>query len=367
MATKQQTTAAVARIHTLRNGMKAAGVDALIISHTPHLRYLFGFSGSTATAIISQRDLFFFTNDLYAVQVEKEVYNLDGLKKFIDRDVWGTAAKHAIAKKWKTVGFDPTRTLVSQVKAIKKAMSPATLKEVRGLVEQITTVKTPSEIKDIATAAQIASTTYERLLSFVKPGMTEHEVATFIASTSRQLGSEKDAFDIICVSGARSAMPHGRASAAVIKSGDVVTVDFGCCWNGMYSDMTRVFALGTPHKKVVDVFAVLYDAHLSALDAAVSGVNAAKLDGAARDLITAAGYGENFKHSLGHGLGYEVHEDPRVSWANVKEEIPSNCVITIEPGIYIPGKFGMRIEDDVVVTPKGADILTTAPRELVIV
>lgn len=367
MATKQQLKAATDRIASVRKEMKAAGLDALIVTHTPHLRYLFGFSGSTAMAIISQRDLFFFTNDLYAVQVEKEVFKLEGLKTFVDRDFWGVATQRAIAKKWKTAGYDPSRTLVSSLKSIKKAMSPASLKEVRGLIERITMVKTASEIKDIAVAAQLASTTYEHLLNFVKPGMTEYEVATFIASTSRHLGSEKDAFDIIVVAAARSAMPHGRASSAVIKDGDVVTVDFGCCWNGMYSDMTRTFALGTPKKKVVEVFAILYDAHLCALDAAVSGVNAAKLDGAARDLITKAGYGEFFKHSLGHGLGYEVHEDPRISWANTKEDVPSNCVITIEPGIYLPGKFGMRIEDDIVVTPSGADILTTAPRELVIV
>lgn len=367
MATKQQLKAATERIASVRKEMKAAGIDALIVSHTPQLRYLFGFSGSMGMGIISQRDLYFFTNDLYAVQVQKEVYALDGLKTIIDRDFWGAAAQRAIAKKWKTVGFDPTRTMVSGLKAMKKAMSPATLKEVRGLVEKITMVKTAGEIKDISVAAQLASTTYEHLLNFVKPGMTELEVATFIAATSRQLGSEKDAFDIIVVAAARSAMPHGRAGASVIKSGDVVTVDFGCCWNGMYSDMTRTFAVGTPSKKVVDVFAVLYDAHLSALDAAVSGVNAAVLDAAARDLITKAGYGDFFKHSLGHGLGYEVHEDPRISWANTKQEVPTNCVITIEPGIYLPGKFGMRIEDDVVVTPSGADILTTAPRELVIV
>lgn len=347
--------------------MKAAGLDALVITHMSHLRYLFGFSGSAAMAIVSQKHAFFFTNDLYAVQVYKEVYAVDGLKIHIDRNFWGTAAKLGIAAKWKTVGFDPTKTTVHQLKAMKKALRPAALKEVIGLLENITRVKTATEIKDIGAAAQMASTTYERLLSFVKPGMTEHEVATFIASTTRQLGSEKDAFDIIVVAGARSAMPHGRASQTKIKSGDVVTVDFGCCVNGLYSDMTRTFAVGTPTKKVVEVFAVLFDAHMSALDAAVSGVNAASLDAAARDVIAKAGYGDFFKHSLGHGLGYDVHEDPRISWANINETVPTNCVITIEPGIYLPGKFGMRIEDDVVVTPNGPEILTTAPRELVIV
>ncbi|MCX6139596.1 MAG: aminopeptidase P family protein [Candidatus Kapabacteria bacterium] len=285
----------------------------------------------------------------------------------INRDPWSAIAKKGLAKTWKSVGFDPSKHTVSNFKSVKKALSPAKLIEATGIVESITRVKSSAEIKSIREAAQITSIAYERMLGMLKPGMTEQHVATFLASTTRELGSEKDAFDIIVVSGTRSAMPHGRASKAVIKNGDVVTVDFGCCINGLYSDMTRTFCVGTPTKKVMDVFGVLYDAHMTALDAAVSGVGAAELDGAARSVIEKAGYGDYFRHSLGHGLGYEVHEFPRVSSANKSEAIPTGCVITIEPGIYLPGKFGMRIEDDVVVTPNGPQILTTAPRELVIV
>lgn len=365
MASKTHVNYAAERIASLRRSMKAHGLDALVMSHTPSLRYFFGFSGSMAMAIVSQKTIHFFTNDLYDVQVKKEVYPLDGLKIIIDRDFWGAAS--GLASKWKTVGYDPTRHTVSGFKAMKKAMAPAKMVEAVGLPETITRVKAPFEINELAHAANIVSMAYERMLGSIKAGMTERQVATMLANTTREMGSEKDAFDIIVVSGARSAMPHGRASDSVIKKGDVVTVDFGCCVHGFYSDMTRTFAIGTPSKKVMEVFAVLYDAHLSALDAAVTGVTAAQLDAAARDLITAAGYGDYFRHSLGHGLGYEVHENPRVSYANTKEVLPEGCVVTIEPGIYLPGKFGMRIEDDVVITKDGPDILTSAPRELVIV
>ncbi len=368
MATStSQLATANTRLSSLRAEMRSRKLDAYIVAHVPSLRYFFGFSGSSALAIVTLKKVFFVTNDLYDVQVRKEVYPLAGLEILIDRDPWSALVKKGLTKTWKNVGFDPGRHTVAGFRGIKKALASAKLTEAPCLTEMISREKSASEIRSIAAAAQIASTAYERMLGYVEPGMKETDVATFLATTTRKLGSERDAFDIICVSGTRSAMPHGRASSAVIKKGDVVTIDFGCCVNGLHSDMTRTFCVGTPQQKVINVFAVLYDAHMAALDAAVAGVTAANLDAAARDVITRAGYGENFRHSLGHGLGYEVHEFPRVSHANKSEIIPNGAVVTIEPGIYIPGKFGMRIEDDVVVTTKGARILTTAPRELVIV
>jgi len=318
-------------------------------------------------AIVTKKNIHFFTNDLSEVQVQKELHKLDGLKVYIHRDPWSIVAGNVLNKTWKSVGFDPGRHSYAGFGAMKKALKGSKLVEMPGLIDNLLLPKSSSEIKSIAAAAQITSTAYEKMLGMVRPGMSEREIATFLATTTRQMGSEKDAFDIIVVAGARSAMPHGRASDAKIKKGDVITVDFGCCVDGLYSDMTRTFCVDTPKQAVFDVFAVLYDAHMSALDAAVTGITGAGLDAAARDVITRAGYGENFRHSLGHGLGYEVHENPRVSHTNKMEQLPTNCVVTIEPGIYLPGKFGMRIEDDVVITPKGPQILTTAPRELVIV
>lgn len=364
---KSSFSAAVARLAALRAQMAQNSCAAYVIAHAPSLRYFFGFSGSMGLAIVTKKRVFFITNDLYEVQVRKELHKLDGLDVIIDRDPWNAVRTRGIASRLGTVGYDPTKHSVAGFKAMKKGLAGAKLIELGGIVDAITRVKTAAEIKSIGEAARIASEAYEKLLGVVAPGMTERQVATFLATTTRELGSEKDAFDIICVSGSRSAMPHGRASTAVLTSGDVITVDFGCCVNGLYSDMTRTFCLGTPSRKVVDVFAVLYHAHMTALDAAVSGVMASALDAAARNVIEQAGYGQYFRHSLGHGLGYEVHENPRVAAMNTNEVIPTGTVITIEPGIYLPGKFGMRIEDDVVVRPGGPKILTTAPRELVIV
>lgn len=367
MASAKQMSMAAERLASIRKDMRVNSVDAYVIAHIASLRYLVNFSGSYAMAVVTQKAVHFFTNDLYAIQVQKELLPLDGLQVHIDRDPWSVVKGKGLAAKWKTVGFDPARHSVAGFNAMKKALAPAKLQELPSIVERTMRTKSAAEIKSIGAAAQLASTAYEKMLGMVRPGLTERDVATFIATTTRTLGSDKDAFDIIVVSGKRSAMPHGRASSAVLKKGDVVTVDFGCCVDGLYSDMTRTFAIGNPKRRVMDMFAVLYDAHMHALDAAVTGVRACDLDAAARNIITKAGYGEYFRHSLGHGLGYEVHEDPRVGSANTKETLPENCVVTIEPGIYLPGEFGMRIEDDVVIKADAPLVLTTAPRELVIV
>jgi Xaa-Pro aminopeptidase len=351
----------------LRSEMRNAKVDTLILRSSSSLRYLLGFSGSAGLSIVTKKNIFFVTNDLYTEQVKSELYPLDGLHVIIDRDPWTGLIRGKAFKTSKRIGFFPALTTVAELKSIKKAIAGAQLVEVPNLISPITQVKTKTEIDSIAKAAHITSVAYEKMLGWVTEGRTEIDVANFLATTTRALGSERDAFDIIVVSGKRSAMPHGRASADRINKGDVVTVDFGCCINGLYSDMTRTFCVGTPSKKVVDVFAVLFEAHLSALDAVKAGVSASDLDWSARSIIDNGGYGEYFKHSLGHGLGYEVHEEPRISASNKTGLVQAGSVITIEPGIYLPGKFGMRIEDDVVVKKNGAEILTTAPRELVVV
>lgn len=358
---------ATERLAALRAQMKHQELEGLVVTHGPSLRYLFGFSGSAAMAVIGLKKILFVTNDLYDVQVQQELIALPGLSTAINRNFWQAVTASGIASAWKTIGFDAARTSVSALKPMKKAVSPAKLVEVSGLVEAATMAKAPYEIKQIGRAAEIVSRAYEHMLGVVGAGVTEREVANYLATKTRELGSEKDAFDIIVVAGVRSAMPHGRASTSKLKKGDVVTVDFGACVNGLYSDMTRTFCIGTPKKKIAEVFAVLYDAHLTALDAARAGITGAELDASARTVISTAGYGEYFRHSLGHGLGYEVHEHPRVAAMATREVLPVNCVVTIEPGIYIPGEFGMRIEDDVVIGTKGASILTSAPRELVVV
>jgi Xaa-Pro aminopeptidase len=366
MATKTNLRVCADRVAVVREQIRRNSIDALVITNTHHLRYLFGFSGSIATAIISKNKAHFFTNDLYQVQVQQELAPIDGLVIHIARNTWQEAEQQQIANKWTTVGIDESTVSVATFKSLKKALKPAKIIAISNIIEPIIQIKSTHELANLAAAAQIVSEAYTAMLNIVKPGLTERDVANYLSSKTRELGSEKDAFDIIVVAGKRSAMPHGRASNASLKSGDVVTVDFGACVEGMNSDMTRTFVLGKAKRRVVDVFAVLFEAHARAVEASVIGASSSAIDAAARNVINEAGFGKNFQHSTGHGLGYEVHEHPRVS-AISKEKMPGGVVITIEPGIYLPGEFGMRIEDDVLITEDGPQVLTTAPGELVIV
>lgn len=357
--------AASGRIDDIRRTLSANKLDAIIVSHPPFLRYLFNYSGSWGIGIIGKKNLWFITNDLYTEQIRHELFDLDNLKTFIDRNAYQVIAKNIADAKWKSVGFDPSRTTVAEGVLLRKAVKPAVAVPIGGIVEKVIMVKTRDEIRRIRAAASIGDAAYAALLENAKSGMTEKDVAAFLSMVTRALGSEADAFDIIAVGGPRSAMPHGRAGNNRLKKGDVVTVDFGCRYKGMNSDMTRVFSIGKPSEAISDVFGILTHAHHTALSAARSGIRASDLDNAARSVISKAGFGDNFRHSLGHGLGYEVHEAPRVSAANKSEKLVKGTVITIEPGIYLPDRFGMRIEDDVVIGDKGPVFLTNAPRDLI--
>lgn len=353
------------RIKALRSLLRQHNVDAFIVTHLPHIRYLTGFSGSNAVLIVMPRSLFFFTDGRYTEQIKTELYPLPRLKTFIERDVWQYVSDNSLLGNVGKVGFEAEHTTFAAVERMKKKLKPAKLVPLSGLPEEITVPKTADEVQHIKKAADLAARVYDYILNFVKPGMRENEVAAEISYQAKKLGSEGDAFDIIVASGPRGALPHGHASTKKLKKGELVTLDFGCIVNGFNSDMTRTFALGKPkalHKKVFDI---VLEAEQAAVAAVRAGINAKELDAVARNIISEAGYGDNFTHSLGHGLGIKVHENPGISFRSEKTSIPEGSVITIEPGIYISDECGVRIEDDVHVTADGCTVLTTAPRELI--
>lgn len=355
------------RIQELRSLLRQHKVDAFIVTHLPHIRYLTGFSGSNATLIVMPRSLFFFTDGRYTEQIKTELFPLTRLKTFIERDVWQYVSEKDLLSSIERIGFEADHTSFAAAERIKAKLKPLKLVPLTNLLEDVTVPKTADEVANIQKAADIAAQVYEYILNFVKPGMRENEVAAEISYQGKKLGSEGDAFDIIVASGPRGALPHGHASTKKLKKGELVTLDFGCIVNGFNSDMTRTFALGKPkplHKKVFDI---VLEAEQAAVAAVRAGINAKELDAVARKIIEDAGYGENFTHSLGHGLGIKVHENPGISFRSDKVTIPEGSVITIEPGIYIPDTCGVRIEDDVHVTATGCTVLTTAPRELIIV
>lgn len=347
--------------------MKEKHLDAYIIHHLPTIRYFTNFSGSNALLVITRNKVHFFTDDRYSEQIKTELFSIDGLKTHIERDIWGFIAKKKILGSDGRVGYESNVVSVDGAKSMRKALKGVDLKAAAGLARETTMVKSADEVAKIKKAADITAKVYEFVLGFAKPGMRELDVAVELSYQARKLGSEGDAFEVIFVAGDHGAFVHGRASERKIRKGEVITLDFGCRWQGFNSDMTRTFSLGKPSDEARKAWQVVTEAHKRAIESIKPGMSAKVLDLVARDIITNAGYGDFYKHSLGHGLGIEVHESPAVSHRNEKGSIPEGCVITIEPGIYLPGQFGMRLEDDIHVTADGPVYLTSAPREMVMI
>jgi len=237
--------------------------------------------------------------------------------------------------------------------------------QLREILTELRAVKDETELDAIRAAQKITDESFASILGFIKPGLREIEVAAELEYIMRKKGSEGPAFDTICVSGKKSAMPHGVPGGNVIEKGDFLTLDFGAKKFGYCSDMTRTVAVGEPGEEKRKVYDTVLRAHLAAAEAARPGMTGKELDAVARDVIAQAGYGEYFSHTLGHSLGLEIHESPGASPRNDKP-LPERTVITIEPGIYIEGRFGVRIENMVLLTGDGNENLTASPRELLV-
>ena len=332
----------------------------------PDIRYLCGFSGSSGTLFVSRKKACFLTDGRYDAQAADELPS--NVELIIDRAHYRRLKDEKIVAKGMTVGFQDQYVTVAAHEAMKRLFKKKVkLEPVGSLVRTLTAIKTEEEVADVRKAANIAARVYREILKIVKPGMRENEVAMEISYLGRKFGSEGDAFDIIVASGYRSALPHGRASTKKIAKGELVTLDFGCIWNGFNSDMTRTFAVGDPGQEARDVYNTVYNAERAGVQAAQAGMDARDLDAVCRTIIDEAGYGDAFTHSTGHGLGLEVHEFPGVAKGSPKGlALQAGMIVTIEPGIYLPEKFGVRIEDDVLIEKGGCRELTSASRKLIV-
>lgn len=355
------------RLEQVRFLMEEYKVDALVVTYLPNIRYLTSFSGSAATLFILNDSLHFVTDDRYEEQIKDELYALPNLKTHISRDPWSVIKKNKELKKIASMGFEADRMSYSGAVDIRNKIRPVKFKPMPGEIEPFTMPKAEEELESIKKACELAEKTFEKILEIVKPGMTEKELANEIAYQSRLLGSEGDPFDIICVSGIRGALVHGKPSDKKIKKNEIILLDFGCKVNGFGSDITRCFAIGKATKEQKDMYKLLNGAKKTAIENIRPGVNGKIIDKKARDIIKKAGFGNYFQHSLGHGIGLVAHEHPIITFRMDNEIIPDNSVIAIEPGVYLPDKFGMRIEDNVYVTINGPEYLTNAPEELPVI
>ncbi len=332
-------------------------------SDRPNLRYLTGFTGSFGVLLVGEKNLF-ATDSRYTEQAGKEVAGLP-VEEVKGRWLpWLGERLRALGLK--QVGIGAHRTSVHVFQELSRLASPVELVPQAGLVEELRRIKSPAEVERIAAAAELTDAGLRWALGELRPGRTEREVALDLEIWYRQSGAEGVAFELIVASGPGSAMPHYRPGNRRIAQGDVVLFDVGVQVDGYCSDLTRVVAVGEPGREVRDVYTLVLGANRAGLEAVRGGKPAREVDGAARDAIARGGHGDRFGHGLGHGVGLEVHEAPTVGPASEDTLAPGN-VITIEPGVYLPGKFGVRIEDLVVVTETGCRVLSRFPKDELLV
>lgn len=355
------------RLQQIRFRIQEEKVDGLYVNHLPNIRYLTNFSGSAASMIIFPDEIWFFTDDRYEEQIQTELYPLPNLKTFITRDVWTFCSKKKMFKNLTSLAFESERLSYQDVINIRNIVRPIKFKPALAIVEPFMMPKAPEEVENIRKACEMSEKVFEQVLKSFKVGMTEKELAAEIVYRARLLGSEGEPFPTIVVSGKRSSLVHGSPTDKPIKAGEVVTVDFGCIVNGFCSDITRVFAVGKSTKEQRSIYDLLIKAKDSAIQIVRPFVNGKLVDNAARSLIEKAGYGNFFQHSLGHGLGISPHEPPLITFRKDDEIIPESCVLAIEPGVYLPDKYGLRVEDNIYVNRDGAKYLTKAPTELIVV
>jgi Xaa-Pro aminopeptidase len=355
------------RLEQLKFTMEDLKVDAIAITYVPNIRYLTNFSGSTATMFVTLNEIHFITDDRYEEQIKNELYKLPNMITHISRDPWQLLIEKKEITKISHLAFEADKIAYSDAVEIRNRLRPIKFKPAPNSVERFTIPKSPEEQLEIQKSCDIALQVYEDVLKLVKPGVTEKEIELEISYQTRKLGSEGDPFPIIVVSGPRASLVHGTASDRKLKKGDVLLMDFGCKINGFCSDISRTVVVGKASKEQKEMYQLLIKAKEAAVTTVCPGMNGQTLDEAARSIIKEAGFGEYFQHSLGHGIGLVAHEKPTITFRLEDQIVPENAVLAIEPGIYLPEKFGMRVEDDILVTRSGGKYFTKAPEELLVV
>jgi Xaa-Pro aminopeptidase len=341
-------------------------LDALFVAFSPNLRYLTGFTGSNGGLLITPGSAILFTDPRYTIQAAEECLSErnGGLRIRIAKGPLLVEVAAAIAKAGvKRIGYEPARMTCDALDALKARLPMrAALHPVSGWIEQLRMLKSPDEIDRIRRSVQINSRAFERAAARLKPGVTERDFAAELEYRMRRLGAEKPSFETIVASGARSALPHAQPTAAPLASGFVL-VDMGAFVDGYASDMTRTLHIGPPGAKARRAYKAVLEAQLAAIDAVRPGVVAYAPDRAARRVLKRYGLDRAFVHSTGHGLGLEIHEPPRIGKRD-QTRLRAGMAITIEPGVYLEGWGGIRIEDTVLVTESGCEILTPTPKDL---
>jgi len=350
------------RLERVKDRIAHHKLDALLVSSIVNVRYLFGFTGSNATALITPDTSFFITDRRYTQQSRQQVQNAEIIvaKKDLIAELKKIKKIHAGVK----LGFESMHLKVKDFMQLKKTLPQVKLIGSERIVEKIASVKDAEEVENVKKAGAICGKVLEAVLPLLKPDVSELDISAELSYRAKKHGSETDPFEPIVASGKRSALPHGISSAKKLEHGDLVIIDFGAVVNGYAADITRTVVLGEHSSKQKEIADVVLKALEISESVAKPGLTGKQLDQVARDYIKEQGYGDFFQHSLGHGLGLDVHELPRIGELS-SDSIEAGNVITLEPGVYDPEVGGVRIEDDFVITNDGIENLTPFPREVV--
>ena len=345
------------RLNSLRKYMRKENVEAMIVSSFANIYYYSNFSSEDGLLLITNNEAYLLTDSRYTVQANEEcsLFKVVTITRSYSDSLKELVANKAITR----MGFEEDLAF-NRYNAFKDKLG---FEFVALNIEHLKVVKDANEIKRIKKACSIADKCYSHILKFIKVGMKEREVRNEMLRYMLELGASKESFDIIVASGKRGAMPHGVASNKKIKDGDFVTLDFGCVNDFYCSDITRTFVVGTPKKDMLEIYEIVKEAQLKGLEVIKPGIKAKEVDFACRNFIEKMGYGDYFTHSTGHGLGILVHDSLAIS-PRSETVLKEGMVFTVEPGIYIEGLGGVRIEDDVVVTKDGCEILTKSSKRL---
>jgi len=340
--------------------MKEKGLDALLVSKRTNIKYFSGFGGSAGVLVITATQRKIFVDFRYVEQATQTAPDFEVVR--CKMNPVDAAAEFLQQQAFHKIGFENADMTVADFSRLTEKISPERWGPVQ--LDDFRMVKTEVEIAKISKAAAIGDSAFASILPLIRPGVTEQTLVAALEYEMRVRGSERTAFETIVASGPRSALPHGLASGKPLESGDFVVIDFGAVFEGYHSDMTRTVCVGTASPRHREIYDIVLSAQLAGLAAIHSGALCREVDKTARDMIESAGFGPYFGHGLGHCVGLAIHENPRLAVSAGDSILKSSMVVTVEPGIYLPGWGGVRIEDLVVVTDSGCRIINQTPKEL---
>jgi Xaa-Pro aminopeptidase len=350
------------RIEAVQERVQSYQLDAFVVSSPAHIRYLFGFTGSNAIALLTSQGTIFITDRRYTDQAGQQVKAAEIVIAKSDLFSELSAWQQKLSKR--KLGVEVAHINARDFFQLKKILPETHFIATERIIERICSIKEESEVANIRSAAQICARVFEEIPALLTVGKTELEISAEITYRTRMRGSEKDPFEPIVAAGERSALPHGIASDRKLVAGDLVIVDFGAMINGYAADCTRTYMIGEANSKQQQLIDAVSEALNRAEAAAGSGMTCKELDGVARSHLKDTGFGDYFQHALGHGLGLSVHELPRVAESST-DVLATGQVITMEPGVYVPDVGGVRIEDDYLILNDGVENLSPFPREVV--